>query len=125
VTVGAQPIVEAARLHVIADVSDVDDVLLDDPDRLEAIIVAACTDAGATVLDTLVHHFTPAGVTVLALLAESHASLHSWPEVGCCFLDAFTCGDVHPDRIIAGVLERLGTHTARIATVSTGHNNPT
>lgn len=120
--VGAQPIVAAARLHVIADVTDLDEQLLDDPDRLEAIIVAACTDAGATVLDTLVHRFDPHGVTVLALLAESHASIHTWPEVGAAFLDAFTCGDVHPEAIIAAVLRNLGEHTARIAHATTGHD---
>lgn len=115
----AQPIVEAARRHVIADVSDLDAALLDDLGRCREIVDSACSAGGATVLDLVSHHFTPQGVTVLALLAESHASLHTWPEVGCAFVDVFTCGSVDPAEIVQLILSGLGEHTARTAIVTT------
>jgi S-adenosylmethionine decarboxylase len=50
------------------------------------------------------HHFSPAGVTVLALLAESHASLHTFPEAKTAFWDCFTCGEACDPRRSVDVL---------------------
>ena len=49
--------------------------------------------AGATLLNLITHQFQPQGVTGLALLAESHISIHTWPESGYAAIDVFTCGD--------------------------------
>jgi S-adenosylmethionine decarboxylase len=49
--------------------------------------------AGATLLQLISHRFDPQGVTGLALLAESHLSIHTWPESGYAAVDVFTCGD--------------------------------
>ncbi|MEN9654703.1 MAG: adenosylmethionine decarboxylase [Chlamydiota bacterium] len=51
--------------------------------------------SGATVLNCVPHIFPPNGLTVVYLLSESHASLHTYPEYGACFVDLFTCGE-HP-----------------------------
>ena len=63
--------------------------------------------SGATLLNLEARRFTPHGVTVLALLAESHASLHSYPEAGALFFDAFTCGPCDPEAILAAVVTAL------------------
>jgi S-adenosylmethionine decarboxylase proenzyme len=65
---------------------------LDDRVGLEALVRAAAEATGATVLQVVGHQFAPQGVTVIALLAESHASLHTYPERGLAFWDCFTCG---------------------------------
>jgi S-adenosylmethionine decarboxylase len=49
---------------------------------------------GANILQTLEHNFEPQGKSILTLLSESHASLHSYPEHEFCYLDIFTCGDM-------------------------------
>ena len=49
--------------------------------------------ANATILRIIGEKFKPQGVTLLALLAESHASVHTWPEIGYCAIDLYTCGD--------------------------------
>src|SRR5687768_16041918 len=59
---------------------------------LEELVQRAATAAGATVLRLVSQRFVPQGVTVLALLAESHASLHTYPDRGVAFWDCFTCG---------------------------------
>jgi S-adenosylmethionine decarboxylase proenzyme len=53
---------------------------------------AAATAAGATVLDARHHVFPNGGMTAVLLLSESHASIHTYPENGACFVDLFTCG---------------------------------
>lgn len=54
----------------------------------------AVRKTGAKVLQTFSHRFKPQGLSILSLLAESHASLHTYPEYGFCYLDIFTCGDM-------------------------------
>jgi S-adenosylmethionine decarboxylase proenzyme len=62
---------------------------------VEALITAmdqAVEASGATILNKVHHVFPPNGVTLVYLLSESHASIHTYPEYGCCFVDLFTCG---------------------------------
>ncbi|NOX59047.1 MAG: adenosylmethionine decarboxylase [Planctomycetes bacterium] len=67
--------------------------LLDDPCFTEQAIRDAATQARCELLQIVVHHFEPQGVTAVALLAESHLSIHTWPEHGYAAIDLFTCGE--------------------------------
>lgn len=82
-----------AGCHVLAEFTGVDPALADDAVRLREILRDALTGAGANVCEIVDKRFDPSGVTVLALLAESHASMHTYPERGALFVDVFTCGD--------------------------------
>lgn len=53
----------------------------------------AAFEAGATLLHSFSRQFSPQGVTVLTVVAESHLSLHTWPEKGYAAIDVFTCGE--------------------------------
>ena len=78
--------------HLVADLAA--RTGLDDPGFIEAILREAAELARVTLLDIRLHHFGPAsGVTGVALLAESHISIHTWPESGAIAVDIFTCGD--------------------------------
>lgn len=77
---------------------------LDDPELLETLLREAASSAGATLLSVHVHRFQPHGVSGVAILAESHLAVHTWPELGYAAVDSFTCGD-HVDPVKA--LERL------------------
>lgn len=69
---------------------------LDDPVAIEGALRAAVAASGATLLDLRLHHFGPhQGVTGVALLAESHMSIHSWPEHDFAAVDIFLCGAAH------------------------------
>jgi S-adenosylmethionine decarboxylase len=58
--------------------------------------------AGATLLHIHLHHFTPnGGVSGVAVLAESHISIHSWPEADYAALDIFMCGDARPELAVS------------------------
>jgi len=61
--------------------------------QLRKVMVQAAQEAGAQVLDVLEYQFEGGGYTLVLLLAESHASIHTYPEVSACFVDFFTCGD--------------------------------
>ena len=79
--------------HLILDLYECDQELLDDYEELERLLQVALNMAGAKILRVFGEKFQPQGVTLLALLAESHASIHSWPELGYAAIDLYTCGD--------------------------------
>lgn len=65
---------------------------LNNPEGIRKALVEAVRRVGATLIDVHVHAFNPHGVSGVAVLAESHISLHTWPEHGYVALDVFTCG---------------------------------
>lgn len=86
--------------HVLAELTNVDPAVADDETLLRDALAQALTGAGATVCEIVSKRFVPQGVTALALLSESHASLHTYPENGSVFVDVFTCGE-HADPEVA------------------------
>ncbi len=92
-------------LHLIADIAGAEG--LDDSARIEAALRAAAHAARVTVLDVRLHHFGEGGgVTGVVLLAESHISIHTWPEHALAAVDIFVCGP-HADATAAlGVIEQ-------------------
>lgn len=90
--------------HVLADFHGCA-ARLDDADLVERALSDAVRAAGATILDLNLHHFGEGqGVTGVALLAESHMSIHTWPEHGYAALDLFLCGRRHDIDAAMGVL---------------------
>lgn len=79
--------------HLILDLYGCDPELLDNYEELQRLLEASLVMAKANVLRIFGEKFEPQGVTLLALLAESHASIHTWPEIGYCAIDLYTCGD--------------------------------
>lgn len=78
--------------HLILDLYGCSPGILDDYEELERLLRTALDMAGATILRIFGEKFEPQGVTLLALLAESHASIHTWPQLGYCAIDLYTCG---------------------------------
>lgn len=79
---------------------------LDDPQAIDAALREAALAAGATILHSHFHHFTPnGGVSGVLVLAESHISIHTWPERDFAAIDIFMCGACDP-RLSVPVLER-------------------
>lgn len=82
--------------HLIAEYWGCPFELLNDRAHLERVIRAASEAALCRVLSVSGHDFEPHGVTVMALLSESHASIHTWPEQGYAAVDVYTCGEGDP-----------------------------
>lgn len=87
-----------AGLHLIVELWE--SVNLDDPDIIGTALRDASNACGATLLDLFLHQFQPCGVTGVAVLAESHISVHTWPERRYAAVDIFTCGRCDPYRAI-------------------------
>jgi len=91
--------VRCAGAHLIIDLYDAKK--LDDLDHVETALRACVDAAGATLLHIHLHHFEPnGGISGVAVLAESHISIHSWPENGYAALDVFMCGRAKPEACV-------------------------
>ena len=73
---------------------------LGDAQRVETALRDAVTASGATLLGLHLHRFDPQGITGVAVLAESHITVHTWPELGYGAFDAFMCGKADPWAIV-------------------------
>jgi S-adenosylmethionine decarboxylase len=94
--------------HCILELYGCSAIKLDDEAFLRSTITQAAHRAGATLLHLISHRFQPQGVTGLALLAESHLSIHTWPESGYAAVDVFTCGDhTMPERACQELVQAL------------------
>lgn len=83
-----------AGTHLIIEV--VNGHGLDEEDRIQQAFRDCVTTCGATLLHIHTHKFSPQGVSGVAVLAESHISVHTWPEIGYGAFDVFMCGDAQP-----------------------------
>ncbi|MFC4374647.1 adenosylmethionine decarboxylase [Nocardia halotolerans] len=109
--------------HVLAEFGGVDTDLCDDVERLESALRESLIAAGVTICDVVHKKFEPQGVTVLALLSESHASIHTYPESGELFVDVFTCGSIGAGATKAVELlrDKLSPGEVRMKVVQRGH----
>ena len=83
-----------AGTHLIIEV--IEGVGLDDEVRIQKAFRDCVETCGATLLHIHTHKFSPQGVSGVAVLAESHISVHTWPEIGSGAFDVFMCGDSQP-----------------------------
>lgn len=82
--------------HIVFTLYGCQSSLLDDEEYIRKILWEATKHMGATFLKTVTHKFEPQGVTAVTLLAESHISIHTWPEKQTAVCDIFTCGKPNP-----------------------------
>ncbi|WP_040836652.1 adenosylmethionine decarboxylase [Nocardia brevicatena] len=108
--------------HVLAEFGGVDADLCNDVTRLETALRESLDAAGVTICDMVHKQFEPQGVTILALLSESHASIHTYPESGDIFVDVFTCGTRGDgaDKAAEFLRAALAPERVRISTVCRG-----
>ena len=79
--------------HILVEFMGCSAEILNDVSRVEQLMGKAALDAGATVIQSSFHHFSPFGVSGVVVIQESHLAIHTWPEYRYAAVDLFTCGD--------------------------------
>ena len=87
---------KALGRHIVCEFSGCDPMLLSDVDGIHSMMIDAAKAARATVMESAFYRFQPQGVSGTVILAESHLSIHTWPEKGYAAMDFYTCGE-HTD----------------------------
>ena len=93
---------------------------LDDEARIQQSFRDCVTECGATLLHIHTHKFSPQGVSGVAVLAESHISVHTWPEIGYGAFDVFMCGDAEPWRAVDVLKRAFATETVHVKELRRG-----
>ena len=110
-----------AGTHLLADFYGVAAGRLTDPAGIDALLRAGAQAAGARILHSHFHSFGEAmGVTGVVLLAESHISIHTWPEYGFAAADIFMCGDAQPHLALDIIAQALEPASAIVQTIARG-----
>jgi len=82
--------------HILVEYYNCDSQILKNPIFIEREMNQAALKAEATIVKSNFHHFHPWGVSGAVIIAESHLTIHTWPEYGFASADFFTCGDIDP-----------------------------
>ncbi|MBV7393378.1 adenosylmethionine decarboxylase [Mameliella sediminis] len=101
-----------AGTHLIIEV--VNGKGLDDEARIQQAFRDCVDTCGATLLHIHTHKFSPQGVSGVAVLAESHISVHTWPEIGYGAFDVFMCGDAQPWKAVDVLGRAFATSDVRV-----------
>ncbi|MBE8540087.1 adenosylmethionine decarboxylase [Geoglobus acetivorans] len=100
--------------HIIAELYGVAEELISHEGRVRDIVESVVEEAGLTKISSHYKQFEPYGVTGVVLIAESHISIHTWPEHGLVNLDIFTCGDTRKtDKAFELFLEKFKPESYR------------
>jgi len=104
--------------HLILDLSGVDFILLDAMEDFLNFMEGTLWDFECTVLGSQKHKFEPQGFTAVFMLAESHFSIHTWPERGIAACDIFTCGNVKTEAIALEVIKWFSPQSYNLKKIS-------
>ena len=104
--------------HVLVSLYGISFHLLDDLAGIKTAFEEAVEVCGATVLNRFSHQFHPQGVTIVYALAESHISIHTFPEEGSCAIDVYTCGDMDSMQGMRVLIEHFNPIETSIQEVS-------
>ena len=107
--------------HLLVELQDCNRKALNDLDFVRNAMVQAAVDCGAVVLGESFHRFSPQGVSGVVVIAESHLSIHTWPEFGYAALDIFTCGtEVRPEKAAEVMVEKLDSKNHSLQEIQRG-----
>jgi S-adenosylmethionine decarboxylase len=97
---------QALGRQILVEFYDCDRDVLNDESLIREILLEGVRRSGATVISDTFHTFSPHGVSGVIVIAESHVTIHSWPEHGYAAIDIFTCGETIDPWVIQSHLER-------------------
>ena len=111
----------ALGTHLLVDLKDCNPEAIRDLAYVRDSLVQAARQASATIVDISFHEFNPFGISGMVVIAESHLSIHTWPEYGYAAVDIFTCGDlIKPEVAASYLIERFGSKTPSVVEMKRG-----
>jgi S-adenosylmethionine decarboxylase len=107
--------------HLLLELFDCDLDAINNLQGVKQTLVEAARRAQATIVDVVFHEFNPFGISGVVVIAESHLSIHTWPEYRYAAVDIFSCGDVLQPEVAANYLvEQFGAERTSIVEMQRG-----
>jgi S-adenosylmethionine decarboxylase len=112
---------QALGRHLLLELFDCDAQAINSLETVKGVLVEAARRAKATIVDVVFHEFNPFGISGVVVIAESHLSIHTWPEYRYAAVDIFSCGDLlKPDEAAHYLVGRFGAERASIVELQRG-----
>lgn len=112
---------QALGTHLLVELKDCNPDILNDIKEVQDALVMAARKAKATIVETSFHEFSPFGISGMVIIAESHLSVHTWPEYGYAAVDIFTCGDLlKPEKAADYLIERFQSKNPSVVEMKRG-----
>lgn len=103
------------------ELRDCNPTILASIEEVRDALVSAAKEAQATIIDISFHEFNPFGISGMVVIAESHLSVHTWPEYGYAAVDIFTCGDlIKPEVAAASIIRRFESKSPSMVEMKRG-----
>lgn len=107
--------------HLLLELFDCDLEVLNNLEAVKTVLVEAARRSRATIVDVVFHEFNPFGISGVVVVAESHLSIHTWPEHRYAAVDIFSCGSMlQPDKAAAYLVEQFGAERTAIVELRRG-----
>ena len=107
--------------HLLLELFDCDPDAINNLESVKGVLIEAAKRAQATIVDVVFHEFNPFGISGVVVIAESHLSIHTWPEYRYAAVDIFSCGDILQPEIAANYLvEQFGAERTSVVEMQRG-----
>mgnify|MGYP001591339668 FL=1 len=107
--------------HLLLELFDCDDAVIGNLEFVKAAMIKAAKRAQATIIDVIFHEFNPFGISGVIVIAESHLTIHTWPEYRYAAVDIFTCGETtNPDAAASYLAEAFGAERTSVVEMQRG-----
>ncbi|MGW8272790.1 MAG: adenosylmethionine decarboxylase [Thermodesulfovibrionales bacterium] len=111
----------ALGTHLLVELKDCNPATLMSLQKVTDAMVTAAREAKATIVDVSFHEFNPFGISGMVVIAESHLSIHTWPEYSYAAVDIFTCGDlIEPEKAAQYLIDRFECKNPSIVEMKRG-----
>lgn len=114
---------QAKGRHILVEVYDCSFNALNDLHLIRTAMLTAAEEMQVTILSDYFHQFSPQGVSGAVVIAESHLTIHTWPEDGYAAVDFFTCGEADPYKGFMTLARELGSATIKVVEMERGFVN--
>lgn len=111
----------ALGTHLLVELKDCNPTILKNLEEVRDALVSAAREARATIVDISFHEFNPFGISGMVVIAESHLSIHTWPEYSYAAVDIFTCGDtIKPEVAASYLIDRFESKSPSLVEMKRG-----
>lgn len=112
---------ETIGFHYVVEAAGCDEEILQDADRIRRIFLEAAKAGSMEVKASYFFKFSPTGVSGMVIVAESHISIHTWPEKRYAAIDVYTCGETaDPEKAVDYILDAIKAEYAHVSEIKRG-----
>lgn len=107
--------------HLLIELRECNSEILKSLEKVRKILVSAAKEAKATIINNSFHEFNPFGISGVVVIAESHFTIHTWPEYGYAAVDIFTCGEIiQPELAVSYLVKKFECKNPSIVEMKRG-----